>query len=210
VIHNGVDLQRFPIDRSARREGPVRALCVARLVEQKGIEYLIEAVAHLRGTVALECRIIGGRGSISYDLELRKILRRLALSDSVTIEGARSFDDVQAAYRWSDIVVLPAVVAADGRRDVTPNVLIEAMAAVRPVIGTPVAGIPELIEDEVTGLLVEPRDAIALSGAIARLATDEQLRVRMGAAGRRRVEDLFDIEKNIRSFAALFRGEVAP
>lgn len=208
VIPNGIDVQRF--QPRARPAGAVlRLLSVARLVEPKGLEYLLEACALLAAAgLRLPCTIVGGRvaNEVNYYIVLRKLQRALALDGIVTFVGAQPFERVLEHYAEADVFVLPAITATDGRRDVTPNVLIEAMAMKLPVVSTTSGGIPEIVEDGVSGILVPPRDAAALAAAITRLAGDASLRTELGANARRRVEERFDINRNIGGYAALFGG----
>jgi glycosyltransferase involved in cell wall biosynthesis len=209
VISNGVDLSRFYPVPGPRAAGPARLLCIARFVEQKGLEYLLAACTLLRDAGrAFECRIVGVRvpGSINYYIRVRKLWRQARLASHVTFLGAQVFDRVLQEYSTADIVVLPAVIAPDGRRDITPNVLIEAMAMQLPVVSTYSAAIPEIVEDGVTGLLVPPHDAPALAEAIARLCDDASLRQQLGRNGRARVEERFDITKNVIRYVELFRS----
>jgi colanic acid/amylovoran biosynthesis glycosyltransferase len=111
-------------------------------------------------------------------------------------------------YGEADIFVLPSVVAPNGSGDVTPNALIEAMAMQLPVISTRSRGIPEIVEDGVSGILVPARNERALAEAIIRLADDKELRSRLGKNARKRVEERFDIHRNMRGLAALFRTGV--
>jgi glycosyltransferase involved in cell wall biosynthesis len=96
------------------------------------------------------------------------------------------------------------VLAKDGGRDITPNVLIEAMAMKVPVVSTVLSGIPEIVEDGVSGVLVPPNDAQALADATSRLAVDQGLRQPLGEDARRRIEERFDIRKNIARYVGLF------
>jgi colanic acid/amylovoran biosynthesis glycosyltransferase len=144
---------------------------------------------------------------MNYYLRLQRLQRELKLETEVNFLGAQRFEHVLEKYREADIFVLPSVIAADGSGDVTPNVVIEAMAMKLPVVSTRSRGIPELVEDGVTGILVPSRDEEALAGAILRLAQDAALRAELGNNGRRRVEERFDIHKNIREFVELFKGQ---
>jgi glycosyltransferase involved in cell wall biosynthesis len=212
VIYNGIDVPRF--QPQPRPAGTVlRLLSVARLVEPKGLEYLLEACAQLAAAGRrLHCVIVGGRvaNEVNYFIRLHKLHRALALDTVVSFVGAQPFDRVLEHYAQADLFVLPAVTASDGRRDVTPNVLIEAMAMHLPVISTHSGAIPEIVEDGVSGILVEPRDAAGLAAAIARLTGDASLRQRLGNNARRRVEERFDITKNINRYVELFGGAGAP
>jgi glycosyltransferase involved in cell wall biosynthesis len=106
------------------------------------------------------------------------------------------------------VFVLPCVVTPHGGRDVTPNALLEAMAMRRAVVATPVGAIPELVDDGVNGILVPPGDAAALADALERLLADPPLRQRLGDAARGKVEERFDIRRNIGRYAELFRDAV--
>src|SRR5207302_3647087 len=96
--------------------------------------------------------------------------------------------------RAADIFALASVTDAEGASDVFPTVILEAMASARPVVSTRLAGIPELVVDGETGLLVSPGDIAALTEALQRLVCDRELRVRYGCAGRARIEQHFRIE----------------
>jgi len=104
----------------------------------------------------------------------------------------------------SDVVVLPSLITASGRRDGIPVALMEAMAFARPVVASAVSGIPELVEHERSGLLVDPDDDDSLTAALARLAGDTALRLRLGAAGRRRIEAEFEVDRSAARLEELF------
>lgn len=214
TIYEGVDLEQLRPERRSRASGgPLRILAVGRLVEQKGFDELLRACRVLkdRGCV-FSCEIVGSRseGRMNHYLDLRKLQRRLDLEREVAFSGALSFDRVVDKYACSDIFVLPAVLARDGTRDVTPNALIEAMAMGLPVVSTTVGAIAEIVEHETSGLLVPSRDAAALADAIQRLIGDPGLRSLLGAQARRRVEERFDLATNIQSYAELFFPGAAP
>jgi glycosyltransferase involved in cell wall biosynthesis len=95
-------------------------------------------------------------------------------------------------------------VAADGDQDGIPVSLMEAMAMELPVVSTTVSGIPELITDGQQGMLVPPRDPTALADALARLLGDAALRRRLGCAGRRKIVDEFDLDKNVEQLIHIF------
>ncbi|HUK40057.1 MAG TPA: glycosyltransferase, partial [Candidatus Acidoferrales bacterium] len=114
------------------------------------------------------------------------------------------FDYVLKRYAAADIFVLPGVTASHGGRDITPNVLMEAMAMKLPVVSTISGAIPEVVENGVSGLLVPPHDEQALAGALVRLIQEPGLRQTYGRNGRRRVEERFDVAKNATAFVSLF------
>jgi len=214
VFYNGVDFERFvPGARQAGDGEAIRLLCVARLAEQKGLEVLLRACGMLRAAgFRFQCAIIGETVDplyTNYRLQLELERRKLGLEACVRFRGPKPLSAVIDAYRAADIFVLPAVVAQDGSRDVTPNALIEAMAMELPVVSTPIAAIPEIVENGVSGLLVTPCDAEALAGALTRLIEEPQLRRRLGRAARAKVLAQFDIHRNIERFVSFFAGAEA-
>jgi glycosyltransferase involved in cell wall biosynthesis len=207
TIYEGVDLRDFAPCRGADDGAIPLILSVTRIVEPKGIEVLLGACRILKDQgIAFACEIVGGRAAAetSYYLAVRTLWRKLGLEAEVRFLGACSFERVREKYRHAALCVLAARPAPDGRRDVTPNTLIEAMAMGLPVVSTHSGAIAELVEDGVSGLLVPPCDEAALAAAIARLLADPDLRRAFGAAGRRRAEEHFDIRKNAVRYAALF------
>jgi glycosyltransferase involved in cell wall biosynthesis len=175
VIPNGVDVELFRPDTRGRHSGgPVRCVTVARLVERKGIDDLVHALARLeRGRYHLE--IIG---SGPAEPALRELVARLGLRAEVRFMGALDRAGVAARLRAADLFTLPSRAEAFG------NVFAEAMAAGLPVVGTAIGGITELVQDGRHGLLVPPRDPAALAAAISLLGEQPALRSAMGARNR--------------------------
>lgn len=199
IVPNGVEPAESAEDRPA---GPV--LCVARLVPKKGVDVLIEATARLAGHIPeLRVEIIGG-GPEREALEER--VRLLGLDGRVAFLGPRPWDEVEAAYGRCSMVVLPCRVADDGDRDGMPTVLSEALARGLPVVSTRVAGIPELVRDGETGLLVDPDDPAGLAVAIQRLRRDRDLAGRLGRAGRAEVAERFDPRRCAVLLLGVFRA----
>ena len=195
-VYNGIDLRKFPpaIDRSPS-SGPTRLLSVGRLVAFKGFDVLIDACATLqREGVAFVCEIVGD-GPLRDQLQAR--VTENNLGDRVRFSGEQSQDYVLKALAECDLFVLAAKVDDRGASDVFPTVIAEAMAGRKPVVSTTVAGIPELVAHDQTGLLVPPQDSQALAAAIARLVCDRELRNTLGQAGRSRIEKQFTIKKTI-------------
>ena len=207
-IYNGIDLGRFvPRERASHPETGVKLLSVGDLVEPKGLEYLMQACRSLKDRgYAIQCEIIGGKvaGEINYYIELMKLQKSLGLQDQVLFLGRQPFDRVLEKYQDADIFVLPAVTAKHGGRDITPNALIEAMAMKLAVVSTTSGAIPEIVENGVSGILLPPRDADALAQAIVGLIENESLRKQFGNYARKRVEERFDISKNVANFVDLF------
>ncbi|MBW3533826.1 MAG: glycosyltransferase, partial [Gemmatimonadetes bacterium] len=181
VVHVGVDPEAYATraqDSAPKGPGPkpeidppagtARILSVAGLRAYKGPGVLVEACRRLRdAAVPFHCEFVG-EGPLRRDLE-RQIVEA-GLEGRVRLAGAETQGAVAERLRAHPIVVHPSVVLGDGMRDGIPVALMEAMAAGAPVVASRVSGIPELVEDGVNGLLVEPEDAGALAAAIRRLA----------------------------------------
>lgn len=174
-------------------DGPLNVLYVGSLIEKKGVIHLIEALARLKTRMPVRCRIIG-RG----DLEggLRAAAARAGLDGILRFEGPQDAEGVRDAYRWAHAVVVPSVVGLEGRIEGIPVVAMEAMAHALPLIASRLSGIPELVEDGVTGWLTEPGDAAGISGAIAEIRNDWPRAAAIAAAGRERVREGYLIEDN--------------
>lgn len=191
VVHCGVDMHATPWEPDGR--DPDLILAVGRLDPIKGFDTLLEALARLQARgVDARCRLVG---SGPLEGALRAHAARLGLEGRIEFAGAQAQDVVRRWMREAAVFALPSCVAADGNRDGIPVALMEAMASGCATVGTRVSGIPELIEDGVGGLLVEPGDAGALADALERLLADAPLRRRLAAGARARVEEQFDAAK---------------
>jgi len=203
-VYNGMDLTRFsaPHYEMSGNAAP-RIISIGRLVAFKGFDYLIDACAELvRRGLEFTCEIIGD-GPLRGDLEAR--IRKLNLSDRVHLLGSLSQAVVLEKLRSADIFALASVTDIQGASDVFPTVIIEAMAAARPVVSTRLAGIPESIVHGETGLLVPPEDTMALAEALGRLIQDAKLRLHYGRAGRERIEQHFQIEHTVAALIELLQ-----
>src|SRR5216110_1886165 len=214
-VYNGIDLKRFPMTngeppRPLRSEQPVaasyqapRIISVGRLVEFKGFEHLIDACAELaRRGFDFSCDIIGD-GPLRDRLRLK--VDSLNLSSRVNLLGSLSQGAVLEKLQTADLFALASVTDSEGASDVFPTVIVEAMASARPVVSTRLAGIPELMIDGETGLLVSPADTTALTEALQKLLCDRELRVLYGCAGRARIERHFRIEHTVAPLLKLFQ-----
>jgi glycosyltransferase involved in cell wall biosynthesis len=203
-VYNGMDLTRFPARRYEMSEDTVpRIVSIGRLVAFKGFEHLIDACAQLaRRGLNFTCEIIGD-GPLRADLEAR--IKKLNLSDRVHLLGSLSQGAVLEKLWAANIFALASVTDAQGASDVFPTVIIEAMAATRPVVSTHLAGIPESVVHGETGLLVPPEDTMALAEALGRLIQDGKLRLHYGRAGRERIEQHFRIEHTVAPLIQLLR-----
>jgi glycosyltransferase involved in cell wall biosynthesis len=209
VIHCGVDIQVFR-PGSARAVGescsrPFTVLCVGTLHEVKGQSYLIEACRQLAGRgIAFACHFVGD-GPDRQDLARQAA--QAGIGDQVHFRGQLTQDEVREVLAGADVVAAPSVPTRDGRREGIPVALMEAMASGVPVVASRISGIPELVEDGETGLLVEPRDVEGLARALEQLLRDEGLRSRLGTAGRVKVEREFNLRKSAATLMRHFLGE---
>ena len=208
TIPNGIDLRHFDnfisCDRAAVRArlglsdaAPV-ALCVARLSPEKNVNAFIEAAAKIvqSGDLPQPRFLVAGDGRERS--RLTREIDTLGLRERVTLLGAR--DDVPALLRAADVVCIPS------RSEGFGLVAIEAMAAGRPVVATSVGGLPEVIVDGETGLLVNENQ---IADALSALLTDTSRARAMGAAGRARVEARYDAAAMARATRAVYDGVLA-
>ena len=210
LVYHGLDVRRFPprrrepeiLPRDGRDSGqPVIILAVGRAVEKKGFDDLLAALAALPGDLHWRLVHIGGG-------EKRQALadqaRAAGLDDRIEWRGAQPHDVVLAAYGAADLFVLPSRIARDGDRDGLPNVLMEAMSQSLCVLSTRVSGIPELIDHDETGRLVDGGDRPALASTLTELITDPAQRARLGQAGEARVRRDFAMDRGIDRLAVKF------
>lgn len=206
IVHCGIRPSEFPPREGQGQGDPSRSptpelLFVAQLAPRKGVLVLIEACRLLRDrSNTFRCRIVG---SGPDEPAARELVSRHQLGEFVELAGALPQESVRPLLEEADLFVLPCIQAAGGDRDGIPVALMEAMAKEVPVVSTRISGIPELVEDRATGLLVEPDDASALADAISQLLEDPELRGRLAAAGRQRVLQSFDIDRNAELLAEL-------
>jgi len=191
--YHGTDLSRFQFGPYGDSKPPV-VLAVARLVEKKGLDTLIRACGHLRDRGRdFRCHIVG-------DGELREslaaLIHKLKLEGKVSLEGSLDQAEVLAWYRRATVFALPCVITLNGDRDGIPNVMIEAAACGVPIVTTPVSGIPELIEDGVSGLLVPPHEPGELANALNEMLRSGALREKLRVNARARVVKAFDVRRN--------------
>ena len=205
VVHRtGIDVRLFAYRSRAVRAGvSLQLVTVARLVEKKGIEYVVRAVARL---VAEGAEV---RFTIVGDGALREPLARLAgdlgVGDRVHFAGWRPQHEVRDIMDAADVLVAASVTAASGDQEGIPNAVKEGMALGLPVLSTLHSGIPELVDDGVSGFLVPERDEGALAARIRTLYDAPALRESMGRAGRARVEREYDIERLNDALEAQYR-----
>ncbi len=205
VIHCGIDPDVFqprPVKADSDR---FTIICVANLRDYKGHPYLIDACAHLKTQkVKFRCLLVG-EGEDRPQIEAQ--IARLGLNDCITLLGHQPRQRVSELVAEADVMVLPSIITKTGKKEGIPVALMEALATEKPVVATAISGIPELIEDGRSGLLVPERDSHALAEAIRRLYDSPALRKELGAAGRAKVLREFNLQANT---AALFKLLVQP
>lgn len=208
LVYHGLDLARFapstrarPDRDGSRAEDPVRILSVGRLVEKKGYDDLLDALARLGPELHWRLIHVGG-GALAG--QLQGLARQRGLADRIDWRGPQAQGAVLDAYAAADVFVLASRVADDGDRDGLPNVLMEAQSQSLACITTSISGIPELVLDERTGILVPPGDPAALAANLAALIADPGRRHSLGEAGNQRVRSCFDMTGGIDILAKRF------
>ncbi len=207
LVHHGLDHGFFapPSTFGSARDGsdpadPVRLLSVGRFQPKKGFDVLLRAMTRMRGHLILT---LVGYGP--QEGRLRELAQGLGIEGRLRWAGQLDHPGVRALYRESDLFVLAPRIAADGDRDGLPNVVIEALSQGLPVVATRVSALPEVVEDRVNGRLVPPEDPAALAVALAELVGDPEARLRLGAAGIRRVAEGWDLEEGVTRLFTLLR-----
>lgn len=208
LVYHGIDLARFPRNSSSRgmKDGtdarnPVIVLSVARLVEKKGTDVLLEALARLPKDLSWKFVHVGG-GPLKGALERRA--RALGIAQRIEWRGPLTQDRLLEEYRKADLFVLASRIARDGDRDGLPNVLAEAHSQGLACVATRISAIPELVREGVTGVLVDENDPAALARALEALIADPARRRALGAAGQARVHGEFALEANLERLARKF------
>ena len=208
VIYNGVDLAEYTCNEDAGASFRKRFAiaddtfligAVGRIFFSKGFHIAVKAVSEIKKRYKNVCLAIIGsteqdihskyQRDDNYLAVLKSIISSLGLEKQVIFTGQQG--DMNCAYQAIDLLVLPTLIESFGR------VLIEAMSAEKPVVASAVGGIPEIVDDRITGLLVSPDDINGFTKAITKMLENEEDRRRMGKEGRRRVENMFSIEKNV-------------
>jgi glycosyltransferase involved in cell wall biosynthesis len=205
-IYHGLDICKYQPAARGQADRPI-LLSVGQLKEKKGFFCLVKACQILKESGAdFECWIVGEgplRGALTKQID------ELGLRGIVHLRGSLPHEDVVECYRRASMFVLPCVVGGDGDRDGIPNVILEAMAMQLPVVSTRHSGIPEAVENGVSGLLLPPGDDVALAAAIGLLLANPADTNRLGKAGRLTVTQRFSVDSNVKLLLQLFLGSSA-
>lgn len=204
VVPSGIDCEKFTYAERKRLEGePTRVLTIARLVEKKGIIYAIEAITRLIKSGRCVTYVVVGDGKLRGDLE--RLIEDVGNTTHIQLLGWRNQDEVMQLIKSSHILVAPSVTSADGDQEGIPNVLKEAMASGLPIISTDHSGIPELVEDGISGFLVKERDVDSLTNRLSYLIDHPEIWPEMGRAGHACVQKYYDINKLNDKLVDLYR-----
>ena len=200
-VYNGIDLDRF--QRADFSAAPSAIVSIGRLIEKKGFHDLIEACRLLRERgIEFRCEIIG-EGPL--EAALRDQIASVGLTSVVALTGPLPQGEVIERLARSALFVLPCVAEAGGGMDNLPTVVMEAMAAGLPVVSTAVGGVPEMVQNGVTGFLVPEHQPSPLADALSRLLVEPALASSLGETGRQRASERFAIDKSVQALRGLFQ-----
>lgn len=206
IIHNGVDIEvfkpftsdflfkKFNIDKNMKLIG-----YIGLITQRKGIEYLIKAAPLIKkGYDKFKLILIGGyrTGDEAYFLEIKKLIKELKLDSDIYLTG--ELEDIRFPLNSLDIVVLPSLEERCSRT------LLESLACGKAIVATRVGGTPEIIDDRINGILIEPRSEVQIADAVLRLLSNDESREKMGVNGRIKAEKKFDIRDNITKMRELY------
>lgn len=208
VVYHGIDISKWASSRQELRsiDSIINIISIARLVEKKGLIYLLKAINILlqRGT-KINCRIIG-EGTQRGALE--DFIKQNQLADFIQIYNFMSQGEIIEYFALADIFVLPCIVALNNDMDGLPNVILESMAVGVPVIATPISAITEVIENRVTGILVEEKNEYAIANAIVELKNNTTLLNAIERNGKVKINNEFAIEKCTDRLVEIFEHNI--
>ncbi len=194
VHHSGIDCLKFEYKNRCLLDGePVSILTVARLTEKKGISYAIKAVARILSSGRNVMYTVVGDGKLRDDLQ--NLIDDLGIEKKVHLVGWKNQTDIIFYMQKAHILLAPSIVASNGDEEGIPNVIKEAMAVGLPVVSTLHGGIPELVDNGVSGILVHERNVDELEDRLVYLIDHPEKWLEMGMRGREKVLSFFNIEK---------------
>jgi len=206
-VYHGINLDYFSFEKKHHTcSEPYKLLTVARMTEKKGLDQIYRALKILKDRGMKFTHYLIGEGD-DKDKIIAQI-KSLDLEDVTVLCGTLTHEDVIGHYQDADLFILGCKIAANGDRDGIPNVMAESMAMGLPVVATHVSGIPEFLEDGVSGVMVPPEDVGALAQGIKRALTDEALRRQVTEEARKRVEAKFNNKLLIRDLAKVYADRI--
>jgi glycosyltransferase involved in cell wall biosynthesis len=201
IVPFGVDINFFKNKNVSKDKNKFIILSVGYLIERKGFEYLIKSMKYVVKEANVELRIIG---SGPMEKKLDNLIRELRLEETVKIRKNVSDEELLELYNLSDLFILPSIIDSQGNTEGLGVVILEAMACGLPVIGSNVGGIPDIIINNETGLLVPPKNEFELSKAIINLISNEDIRKKLAKNGYNQVIEKFTWEKISESYIKLY------
>jgi colanic acid/amylovoran biosynthesis glycosyltransferase len=207
IVRTGIPLREFPFrEREFSENGEWRFVQASRLVQKKGLATTLHAFTHFLGHYPRATLTIAGEGPMRE--ELQELTRKLKIHDRVAVPGFLPAYKLREIYYASHIFLHPSETASDGNQEGIPNAMLEAMATGLPVFATDHGGIPEAIENGVSGILVPERDYEALSQALLKAVQDRDLLARLARNGANAVAQKFDQQNQIRRLEEIYLGMI--
>jgi len=203
IIHGSINTEFFKRNHESRPSNSIISIC--RFDEQKGLMYLIKACHTLhQRNVKYKCTLIGeGKEKEKYI----KIINELQIPD-INFVGFLPQDEIKEFLDSSTVSVLPCVTSSNGRKDILPNFLKEAMSMEVPVVTSRINGIEELVDDGINGILVPPENPEAIADAIVLLFSNPDLRKKMGKEARKKIQKDFNVRVEAKKLEAIFKTAV--
>jgi colanic acid/amylovoran biosynthesis glycosyltransferase len=203
IVRTGIPLEEFPFqDRKFPTDGEWRFVQACRLIEKKGLATMLHAFTHFLTQYPKAKLTIAGEGPMLR--ELQELTRKLRIDNQVALPGFVSQEKLREIFYGSHIFLHPSETGWDGNQEGIPNSMLEAMASGLPVFATNHGGIPEAIEDGVSGILVAERDHGALAHALLATAQDLNLLARLARNGANVVRHKFDQREQARRLEEIY------
>jgi colanic acid/amylovoran biosynthesis glycosyltransferase len=207
IVRTGIPLQEFPFrEREFPTDGEWHFVQASRLIEKKGLATTLHAFNAFLAHYPRARLTIAGEGPMLD--ELQELTRKLKIDDRVALPGFVASEKLREIYYASHIFLHPSETGSDGNQEGIPNSMLEAMASGLPVFATDHGGIPEAIENGVSGILVPERDYEALSHALLEAVQDRHLLARLARNGANAVAEKFDQRNQIRRLEEIYLGMI--
>jgi colanic acid/amylovoran biosynthesis glycosyltransferase len=208
IVRTGIPLHEFPLrERTFPENGEWRLLQACRLIEKKGLSTTLRAFAEFNAVHPRSTITIAGEGPLLEDLQA--LSRALKIDNRVSFPGFVSQEKLREMFYASHIFLHPSETARDGNQEGVPNSMLEAMASGLPVLATNHGGIPEAIENGISGVLVAERDHAALARALLDTVQDRHLMAKLGRIGSQSVAEKFDQRAQVRRLEEVYLQIIA-